>query len=150
MMNIANVHCHCMDFVEKRMQKEFWLWPWVRSHMSCAPERVKWGHSWRIIKSINLHTAIDPIRNRVLKAQGLKLWGRKTSKRSRNCSWKLQWFFWHFEGGNVPCDCNSFFRQRLSSWTFVQHYHKAAYNSTEGQFSCTSCSVQIQMEAASA
>lgn len=49
----------------------------------------------------------------------------------------------------MPFDYISFFRQRLSSCIFVQHYCKAAYNSTKDQFSFTNCSRQIQMERAS-
>lgn len=117
--------------------------------MSCALEHVKWGHSWRIIKSINVHTAIGPIRNKVLKAQGLKLWGRKTSKGSRKSSWKLQWFSWHFEG--VMClvtathsSDKGYLHKHLPNTTIRQ-----LYNITEEKFSCTSCSEQIQMEAVS-
>lgn len=150
-MNTENVHCHCMRCVEKRMQKEFWLRPWERSHKSYALEHIKWGHSWRIIQPINVHTAIAPIRIRVLKGQGLKLWGRKISKyfEIQEELLKAVMIFLHFEGGNMLFDCNSSFRQRLSSWIFVQHYCKAAYNSTEDQFSCTNCSRQIQMEGVS-
>lgn len=48
--------------------------------------------------------------------------------------------------GNVSSDCTAFLRQRLSSYLFVQHYCKVAYNNTKDKFSFANYSRQIQME----